>query len=330
MPGILQHCCTFDMHFDFQNLRSVIADSPIITVFRHEHPDCDAMGSQSALVTWLKENFPDKKVYALGYETCDQAPFPASDRVNDDTIAKSTAIVLDTANQDRVDDKRFKDARFLIKIDHHPNREPFGNLCLVFDQAAATCEILTAFFEQNSDLLISGKTARYLYEGLLTDTLCFRTSNTTAHTLHTASFLASFQLDIPSLNRMLFDTDLEGFRFATYLRSRVQLIDGHLAYVILRRKDLQEWHLSASSARNRIDELGHVKEFAVWVMFTQHDDGQELFDGSLRSKNVTINDIAEKYHGGGHKNASGVKNLSEADINQILQDLDARIQEEHH
>ena len=129
---------------------------------------------------------------------------------------------------------------------------------------------------------------------------------------------------------MLFYTDLEGFRFATYLRSRVQLIDGHLAYVILRRKDLQEWHLSASSARNRIDELGHVKEFAVWAMFTQHDDGQELFDGSLRSKAVTINDIAEKYHGGGHKNASGVKNLSEADINQILQDLDARIQDEHH
>ena len=321
------------MSRSFEGLLEEIRQASVITLFRHENPDCDAVGSQLGLKTWLEENFPEKKVYALGNESISSPKWPKPDHVDDAVVRSSLAIVLDTPDIARVDDHRFLSAASIVKIDHHPLVDSYAKLEFVYTDAAATCEILADFFQQmetQENFGFSRSAAEYIFSGLLTDTLCFRTSNTTAHTLHTASFLASFQLDIPSLNRMLFDTDLEGFRFATYLRSRVQLIDGHLAYVILRRKDLQEWHLSASSARNRIDELGHVKEFAVWALFTQHDDGQELFDGSLRSKTVTINDIAEKYHGGGHKNASGVKNLSEADINQILQDLDARIQEEHH
>ena len=38
----------------------------IIGVFRHVSPDYDALGSQFGLVTFLKDNFPDKKIYALG------------------------------------------------------------------------------------------------------------------------------------------------------------------------------------------------------------------------------------------------------------------------
>ena len=37
-----------------------------IVVLRHEVPDFDASGSQFGLVTWIKDNFPNKKVYALG------------------------------------------------------------------------------------------------------------------------------------------------------------------------------------------------------------------------------------------------------------------------
>ena len=39
------------------------------------------------------------------------------------------------------------------------------------------------------------------------------------------------------------------------------------------------------------------------------------------SKTVIINTIANKYHGGGHKNASGVKDLTENDLQNLLQDL---------
>ena len=52
---------------------------------------------------------------------------------------------------------------------------------------------------------------------------------------------------------------------------------------------------------------------------------KSYYDGSLRSKHVTINDIAEQFHGGGHANACGVKDLSEEDLENLLDKLYERI-----
>ena len=164
--------------------------------------------------------------------------------------------------------------------------------------------------------------ATYLYKGLLTDTLCFRTSNTTQHTLEMAAKLASYNLAIPELNRELFDVSYKTFHFSNWIRSNTQLLGEHLAYVIIPETIQHEYNISASSARNRIDEIGHVKEFSIWAIFTEKtEDGHKLYDGSLRSKTAIINTIANQYHGGGHKNASGVKDLTENDLHNLLNDL---------
>jgi phosphoesterase RecJ-like protein len=76
---------------NYEALTQAIEASEIITVFRHEHPDCDALGSQWGLVTWLKDNYPSKQIYALGKEKTDQAEFPESDVITDDVIKKSLA-----------------------------------------------------------------------------------------------------------------------------------------------------------------------------------------------------------------------------------------------
>ncbi len=314
------------MHLKFDGLLDVIRSFQTITIYRHEHPDCDALGSQNALAVWLKTNFPEKQICLMGAETTDQAPFPASDSVSDETVKESLAIVLDTANKERVDDARFITARKVIKIDHHPDREPFGDLSYVYPKAAATCEILTEFFKDNTDTCrLPKKAVIYLYEGLLTDTLCFRTSNTTCHTLCMAAYLADYDIDIPGINRQLFDHSYKDYQFAGYIHNNVHWKEGEPAYIILQQDVLQQYGLSAPQARNFIDELGHVREFAIWAMFTQHDNGEPLYDGSLRSKTIVINDLAEKYHGGGHPNASGVKNLDEDAIKALLSDLSKRI-----
>ena len=315
-----------DTEFDFSGLLSAIQEADTITLFRHEHPDSDAMGSQNGMALWLKTNFPEKHVYRMGAETCSQAPFPPSDEVNDETIANSLAIVLDTANMDRIDDQRFRKAHKLIKIDHHPDREPFGDPSYVFPQAAATCEILTSFFKQNAaSYPLPEEAAVYLYAGLLTDTLCYRTSNTTAHTLRMGAYLAEYGIDIPGINRQLFDHSYSDYQFAGYLHSNVHFRTGEPAYIILSEDVLKQYGLTGPEARNFIDEYGHVREFAIWAIFTPHADNSGLYDGSLRSKAIVINDLAEKYHGGGHPNACGVKNLTAEEIEHLLQELADRI-----
>lgn len=307
------------MNFPYTNLFETIEQYDTICIFRHEHPDCDALGSQNALALYLQTNYPDKKIYRLGYETSTQTTFPSSDTIDDATVKNSLAICLDTANGPRIDDQRFHQAKHIVKIDHHPDREPFGDDIYVFTKAAATCEILASFFYQHNKKMTK-EIAAYLYMGLLTDTLCFKTNNTTSHTLQMASYLANFNIDLPALNRRLFDKSMADFRFASYVRENMTFEDG-LAYILITSETQQKYSLTASKARNFIDEYGSVKEIEAWAIFTEREEEKGIYDGSLRAKKIVINDIATTYRGGGHPQAAGVKHLTKDDIQSLLSSI---------
>jgi acetate kinase/phosphoesterase RecJ-like protein len=303
---------------DFNALNRAIEEADSIVLFHHINPDCDALGSQFGLKSWLNENYPDKKVYACGTMTSSQGEWPACDEYDEEIIRSSIAIVLDTATAVRADDQRFMQAEKIVRVDHHPVTDPYGDLVLVNPKAAATCEILSAYF-RFSGKNVSVKTAGFLYKGLLTDTLRFSTNNTTADTLREAAWLAEKGIDIPALNRELFDLTMDEFRLTSLIRSKVTIEECGFAWLIMSGNELQEYGVSGSEARGHIDEIGHVKDFKVWAMFTERntEDGI-VFDGSLRSKKAAVNTIAAQYGGGGHKNAAGVKGLSYRQLQEIL------------
>lgn len=310
----------------FDRLRKCIEDAKIITIFRHTNPDCDAVGSQFGLKQWIHDNYPDKQVYALGYEKPNQGVWPDSDIVDDEVIEKSLAIVVDTANIERVDDQRFLNASYVFKVDHHPDRSPFGNEQIVDVTSAATCQILADFIASIPESHVSSVAASSLYAGMLTDTLNFTTSNTTAASLRAAGYLCQFGVDIPSLSRTLFDRSLHGFRFSAWIRTNVNIVNDHIAYIIVPSSIMEEYYMTPSKARSFVDEYGHVREFEAWAVFTQKQGTDELlFDGSLRSKTIRLNDIAEKYNGGGHVNASGVKNLTPENVDEIISAIASRL-----
>lgn len=311
---------------DYSDLQAEIEKASVITIYRHTNPDCDAVGSQFGLKNWIIENYPEKEVYACGKDQPDQGVWPKSDKVSDEIIQSSLAIVLDTGNTARIDDQRYAMAKRIIKVDHHPDREPYGDVSLVQETAAATCQILSCFMKDCKKQAVSRQTAEYLYCGILTDTLNFTTTNTTADTLMAAGYLCQFGVRIPLLARSLFDKSLNGFRFSAYVRNNVELYGNAIAYEILSEDVINNAGMTPSKARSFIDELGHVKDFEIWCIFTEKkNNGKTLYDGSLRSKTAVINDIAEMFHGGGHKNASGVKNLSLDDVHKILDLMNERI-----
>lgn len=311
---------------EFNGLLDIIESNDIITIFRHENPDCDACGSQFGLQNWIHENYPNKHVYVLGNQSCNQAEWPKNDIVSEQTINNSLAFVVDCANAPRVDDQRFLNAKQIVKIDHHPDREPYGDSKYVDDSAAAVCQILTFFFHENKNKIFSQKTAEYLYRGLLTDSLNYTTSNTTPQTLEAGGILASKGLDLSKISHDVFDNSVNGYQFTGYIISHTNVVQDHFAYVIIPEKDYLNYGFDASQARSFVGKLGNVKNFDIWAIFTEKTvDGTVLYDGSLRAKQTQINDIAEKYHGGGHMCAAGVKNLSHENLNEIIQLLCERL-----
>ena len=103
------------------------------------------------------------------------------------------------------------------------------------------------------------------------------------------------------------------------IRSSVIIEDCGVAHLTMSLEDQQKFGLSGSDARGHIEEIGHVRDFRAWAMFTERDaDGMKVYDGSLRSKEIAVNEIAAVYGGGGHRNAAGVKGISREEMEDVI------------
>jgi phosphoesterase RecJ-like protein len=109
-----------------------------IVIHRHKNPDPDALGSQLGLRDILRMNFPDKTISAVGFDEPSLAFIGKMDRLSDETFKGKLVIVTDTANTPRIDDVRYQTGDFLIKIDHHPNDDAYGDLLAVDTTASSS------------------------------------------------------------------------------------------------------------------------------------------------------------------------------------------------
>ena len=313
-----------------KTLRLWIEEAETICVFRHQNPDPDALGSQWGLVTWLKETYPEKNVYALGKHIGVKPElFGIPDDVSDETVEGSLAIVLDTANAARIDDQRFAKAKRIVKIDHHPQPDPYAHLEIVNAKAASTCEIIAGMLKTFChDKPLSKGTAQFLYMGILTDTIKFSTTNTTPHTLKIAAYLAESDLDLPTINEDLFAVSKKEFDFINYLRRNATIEPSGLVYIRLTSEILLSMDVTPNQAKEMIAELGNVREFEIWCLFIETLENPGVFNGSLRSRHKIVNDIAARYGGGGHQHAAAVKAVDRSRIEQLFAELRLRIKGE--
>lgn len=294
-----------------------------ITIFHHERPDGDAVFSSYALKEFINSNFKNKKVYLVGNDQYDilNSVF----KVKDSAIKDSLCIILDTATKARVDDKRFELADYLIKIDHHPPLENYGDLNFVKPEAAATCELLTEIFYSSAfkKLKLNSKTKKYLFSGIVTDTMSFRTASCSENTFKLASYLLKDNdFNVSDVYSEVFIKTEKEYNAVTKLRNYYKS-KGQVAYIVLDQKDMNKIGISYNVAKNNVDILANIKGINVWAVFA-YNEKSKLFDGSIRSRNgYIINKIARRYDGGGHNCAVGVKNLKNKDINALINELNS-------
>ena len=81
----------------FESIRSLIEQYDTIILHRHTKPDGDAIGSQIGLKHLILDNFPGKRVFAVGDGAGRYAFMEDStpDEVADETYNGALAIVLD-------------------------------------------------------------------------------------------------------------------------------------------------------------------------------------------------------------------------------------------
>ncbi|WP_427813208.1 DHH family phosphoesterase [Enterococcus sp. 22-H-5-01] len=289
-----------------------------IIIHRHMRPDPDALGSQCGLAEILRATYPEKDIYQVGGPVEGLGFLAEMDEIADDLYTGALVIVTDTANAPRISDERYKLGDKLIKIDHHPNDDPYGDLLWVNTKASSCSEIIAdlAFTE---DLVITENAARLLYGGIVGDTGRFLYPATTSHTLMVAAKLLDHGFDSAKLNRQIDQISLEVAKLSGYLYQNLQIDEQGAGYVILDQAILNKYGIKDSDTAALVPVPGTIDTVLAWAVFVEQPEG--YYRVRLRSKGPVINELAKQYHGGGHPLASGANAKDQAMCQEIYQKI---------
>ncbi|WP_433743640.1 DHH family phosphoesterase [Falsibacillus pallidus] len=299
----------------------VIKQYSTIIIHRHVRPDPDAYGSQGGLAEMLKASFPEKQIFAVGQEEPSLHFLNRLDTVTDEQYEGALVIVCDTANQERVCDQRYTKGETLIKIDHHPNEDPYGDLLWVDTCASSVSEMIYDFYLSGKEdgLVMNDRAARLLFAGIVGDTGRFLYPSTTQRTFDYAGELIRYDFDRTELFNQMYETDPQVLKLQGYVLQNFKLRPSGAGVLILKKDQLKEFQVSPSEASQLVSTLGSIKGIKAWCFFIEEDDQIRV---RLRSKGPVINQLAKKYKGGGHPLAAGASVHSWEEVEQVTRELE--------
>ena len=289
-----------------------------IIIHRHMRADPDALGSQVGLKELLQYNFPDKKIKVVGYDLPTLTWLAKMDEVEDHEFEGALAIICDTANTARIDDKRYLNAETIIKIDHHPNDEEYGDLVWV-DTTSSSASEMVAIFAEETNLKLSDQAAYLLSAGIIGDTGRFLYPSTSARTLRIASQLREYDFDYAALTRHMDTISYKIARLQGYIYDHLEVDENGAARILLTHEILQHYQITDAETAAIVGAPGRIEDVSLWGIFVEQADGH--YRVRLRSKAVPINEVAKEHDGGGHPLASGANSYSLEENEVIYQKL---------
>lgn len=297
-----------------------------IIIHRHQRPDPDALGSQVGLAEILRASFPKKEIYQVGGPVEGLDYLTLMQTIPDDLYKGALVIVTDTANAPRVSDQRYDQGAKLIKIDHHPNDEPYGELVWVNTKASSCSEMIVSFWQMfQNELTMTQEAARLLYAGIVGDTGRFLYPATTATTLRLAAELLDYGFDAPKINRQLDQVSRSVARLSGYVYENIEIDEIGAGKVILSQELQQRFGVVDSETSAVVSLPGKIDEVMAWAIFVEQPEG--YYRVRMRSKGPVINEIAKRHHGGGHPLASGANAKDLEEVAMIYQEIQAAIKE---
>lgn len=304
-----------------------------VLILSHENPDGDTLGAAVGLAISLQ--LLGKPVFCA---CCDEVPkglefIPEYGKLKfikpekrEDIPAVDTVVTVDIASKSMLCDiYEWLDGKIDIKIDHHSNSEEFATLNYIDPTAASATEII---FDLSKLLgTCTKEVCTPLYAGLISDTGCFRHSNTTYKTFAVASEMAGLGVDMQGVNKSLFNnrqaSEIIGTSIA--MLNMKFFFEGRAVIMLITTEMMDNYGLSESDFGD-VSGLGRTIS-GVWVSISlkQTRSDEKTFKISVRSdENFDASAFCEKFGGGGHLRAAGAKftaDSPEAALNMILTEL---------
>ncbi len=299
-----------------------------IVIFRHKRPDGDAVGSTLGLQGILRLTYPEKEIIVNNCDYSDYVGFLGGEDqpMPDEFYAEALGIIIDTATSDRVSNPRYALCKEICKIDHHIPKESYGDYEWVEEHRSSACEMIAAFYAAFKDeLKIDVATATLIYAGMVTDSGRFRFRSVSGDTMRLAGMLLDEGVDTDHLYANLYMKEFHTLKFQAEVYKKMKITENGVAYLYVSRAMQEKFGLTFEEACASVSYMDSIKNSLIWIAFIEADDGNIRV--RLRSRFVTINQVAEKYNGGGHDCASGATVKNRAEMRKLLADADARLKE---
>jgi len=304
-----------------QQILNKIKEYDTIILHRHVRPDADALGSQCGLKEMIQLSFPEKNVFAVGEEDPALYFFARMDVIDDKAYEDALVIICDTANTGRISDRRYTLGKEVIKIDHHPNNDPYGDIMWIDTTASSTSEMIYELYlhGKGDSLQINSDIARLIYGGIVGDTGRFLFPSTTNKTFQYAAELIEFPFDRTFLYDGLYSIGENIARLRGYVLQNFEMSPNGMSSIKLTKEILEKHHVKPIDTGKLVGALGDIQHIKAWIFFIEEENEIRV---RVRSKGPIINELAAKYNGGGHPLAAGASVKTWEEANRFIEDLE--------
>ena len=222
---------------------------------------------------------------------------------------------MDTANEARIDDDRFKKGGKIIKIDHHPKDDAYGIIEWNNTNASSCSEMIADFWLSFQDeLKMNDAAARVLYAGIVGDTNRFLYDATTPYTMRVAAQLMTYNFSSTDLNNELNSVPPRVAKLMGHVLESTEVDEeSGFARVVLTKEKMKKYGVTNDDTSPVVSLPSQIEGSLLWAIFVEQEDG--TYRCHLRSKGPTVNTIAKEHNGGGHPLASGAnaENMEEVE-----------------
>lgn len=317
-----------------ETIAQFIRNNRTFLIATHISPDADAIGSAVALKLGLE---------ALGKTAtvCCASPVPEKFAIIDPSLAGrlalptngpyDCAIVVDLSSKARLPQQLFTEPivtnQQILIIDHHDSETDFPFVAEYKRPEAPACAMLVYEVLQSLGVPCGPRIATAIYAGIAGDTDHFTNSGTNAHAFQVAAAMVSHGANPPDIASALNKQPLAYYRLLGQVAPTFT-VTGRVAWGFCRRADWQQYpEVDADAVAEFIGEVERIRGPEAFVFGVEQPNGGLRV--RLRSAVHNVRHVAEKWGGGGHDQAAGIRLSPPLDVQttmaQIVEDLNAAI-----
>ncbi len=294
----------------YKVVRDQILKADRIVVVSHIRPDGDAVGSLVGLGLAIKAVGKDVQMVLNDGVPGNLRFLEGSDLVQSQTNGPfDLTIVVDCSDLRRVGDALNGDLVPDINIDHHPTNLNFAIVNVVEIQAVATAEIL-ALHLNDLGLPLTQPVANALLTGMITDTIGFRTANTSMRALRVAADLMEAGGELSeSYYNALVQRSFTAARYWGMGLSKLQR-EGRMVWTDLSMADRERAAYPGRDDADLVNVLSTIEDVDVAIIFVEQSSKRVKISWRLTGQaqaGLDVSQIALRFGGGGHKAAAGAE-----------------------